>query len=173
MDEPQPARMGGGARTFYGCLRRDSPTDGVGIKIIYPQNRKLPNLTARLGRSILSLGSSKNFRIAIRHFSVFALYIIYTIGRPSWRSFLYPSAGWTMHTARQCTTDLMLAQARVFPTGGKYHSLLGDFSSRTPLDSLPRPSATAEHEHLFFFCFCQYDEPPLAGLFIVTLHASS
>ena len=71
------------------------------------------------------------------------------------------SAGRTMHTARQCTTDLMLAQARVFPTGGKYRSLLGDFSSRTtelvlkipnrprcctPLDSLPRPSAGAEHE---------------------------
>ena len=71
------------------------------------------------------------------------------------------SAGRTMHTARQCTTDLMLAQARVFPTDGKYRSLLGDFSSRTtelvlkipnrprcrtPLDSLPRPSATAEHK---------------------------
>lgn len=35
------------------------------------------------------------------------------------------------HTARQCTTGLMLAQARVFPTSGKYRSLLGDFSSRT------------------------------------------
>ena len=50
---------------------------------------------------------------------------------------------------------------RVFPTGGKYRSLLGDFSSRTteyvlkipnrprcctPLDTLPRPSARAEHE---------------------------
>ena len=71
------------------------------------------------------------------------------------------SAGRTMHTAEQCTTDLMLAQARVFPTGGKYRSLLGDFSSRTtesvlkipnrprcctPLDTLPRPSAKAEHE---------------------------
>ena len=71
------------------------------------------------------------------------------------------SAGRTMHTAEQCTTDLMLVQARVFPTGGKYRSLLGDFSSRTtelvlkipnrprcctPLDSLPRPSAGAEHE---------------------------
>ena len=41
------------------------------------------------------------------------------------------SAGRTIHTARQCTTDLMLAQVRVFPTGGKYRSLLGDFSSRT------------------------------------------
>ena len=55
----------------------------------------------------------------------------------------------------------MLAQARVFPTSGKYRSLLGDFSSRTtelvlkipnrprcctPLDSLPRPSAIAEHK---------------------------
>ena len=41
------------------------------------------------------------------------------------------SAGRTMHTARQYTTGLMLAQARVFPTDGKYRSLLGDFSSRT------------------------------------------
>ena len=71
------------------------------------------------------------------------------------------SAGRTIHTARQCTTGLMLAQERVFPTGGKYRSLLGDFSSRTtesvlkipnrprcctPLDTLPRPSARAEHE---------------------------
>lgn len=71
------------------------------------------------------------------------------------------SAGRTMHTARQCTTDLMLAQERVFPTGGKYRSLLGDFPSRTtelvlkisnrprcctPLDSLPRPSAGAEYK---------------------------
>ena len=71
------------------------------------------------------------------------------------------SAERKMHTARQCTTDLMLTQARVFPTSGKYRSLLGDFSSRTnklvlkipnrprrctPLDSLPRPSAVAEHE---------------------------
>jgi hypothetical protein len=71
------------------------------------------------------------------------------------------SAGRTMHTARQCTTGLMLAQERVFPTGGKYRSLLGDFSSRTnklvlkipnrprcctPLDSLPRLSAGAEHK---------------------------
>ena len=71
------------------------------------------------------------------------------------------SAGWTMHTVRQCTTDLMLAQERVFPTSGKYRSLLGDFPRRTtelvlkipnrprcctPLDSLPRPSAGAEHE---------------------------
>ena len=70
------------------------------------------------------------------------------------------SAGRTMHTARQCTTGLMLAQARGFPTSGKYRSLLGDFSSRTnklvlkipnrprcctPLDTLPRPSARAEH----------------------------
>ena len=70
------------------------------------------------------------------------------------------SAGRMMHTARQCTTDLMLAQARVFPTGGKYRSLLGDFSSRTteyvlkipnrprcctPLDTLPESSARAEH----------------------------
>ena len=66
-----------------------------------------------------------------------------------------------MQQTKRCTTGLMLAQARVFPTGGKYRSLLGDFSSRivtttlkipnrprccTPLDSLPRPSATAEHE---------------------------
>ena len=71
------------------------------------------------------------------------------------------SAGRTMHTVWQCTTDLMLSQERVFPTGGKYRSLLGDFSSRTtelvlkipnrprcctPLDTLPRPSARAEHE---------------------------
>ena len=71
------------------------------------------------------------------------------------------SAGRTMHTARQYTTGLMLAQERVFPTGGKYRSLLGDFSSRTnklvlkipnrprcctPLDSLPRLSAGAEHK---------------------------
>ena len=70
------------------------------------------------------------------------------------------SARRTMNTAEQCTTDLMLAQARVFPTSGKYRSLLGDFSSRTtelvlkipnrprcctPLDSLPEPSARAEH----------------------------
>ena len=41
------------------------------------------------------------------------------------------SAGRTMRTARQCTTDLMLSQERVFPTSGKYRSLLGDFSSRT------------------------------------------
>ena len=71
------------------------------------------------------------------------------------------SAERKMHTARQCTTDLMLTQARVFPTSGKYRSLLGDFSSRTnklvlkipnrprcctPLDSLPRASAVAEHK---------------------------
>lgn len=57
-------------------------------------------------------------------------------------------------------TGLMLTQERVFPTSGKYRSLLGDFSSRTntfvlkipnrpsgctPLDTLPRPSARAEH----------------------------
>ena len=41
------------------------------------------------------------------------------------------SAGRTMHMERQSTTGLMLAQARVFPTSGKYRSLLGDFSSRT------------------------------------------
>ena len=41
------------------------------------------------------------------------------------------SSGRTMHTAKQRTTDLMLAQVRVFPTGGKYRSLLGDFPSRT------------------------------------------
>ena len=71
------------------------------------------------------------------------------------------SAGRTMHKTQQYTTDLMLTQARVFPTSGKYRSLLGDFSSRTtelvlkipnrprcctPLDSLPRPSARAEHK---------------------------
>ena len=71
------------------------------------------------------------------------------------------SAGRTIHMVRQCTTDLMLAQERVFPTSGKYRSLLGDFPRRTtelvlkipnrprcctPLDSLPRPSAGAEHE---------------------------
>ena len=71
------------------------------------------------------------------------------------------SAGRTMHTGRQCTTDLMLVQEQVFPTIGKYRSLLGDFPSRTnklvlkipnrprcftPLNSLPRPSAKAEHE---------------------------
>ena len=65
------------------------------------------------------------------------------------------------HTVRQYTTDLMLAQVRIFPRNGKYLSLLGDFSSRTntfvlkipnrprcctPLDTLPRPSAKAEHE---------------------------
>ena len=37
------------------------------------------------------------------------------------------SAGRTMHMVRQCTTDLMLSQERVFPTGGKYRSLLGIF----------------------------------------------
>ena len=51
--------------------------------------------------------------------------------------------------------------SRVFPTGRKYLSLLGDFSSRTtelvlkipnrprcctPLDTLQKPSATAEHK---------------------------
>ena len=66
-----------------------------------------------------------------------------------------------MQQTKRCTTGLMLAQAGYFPTGGKYRSLLGDFSSRTtelvlkipnrprcctPLDSLPRPSATAEHK---------------------------
>ena len=71
------------------------------------------------------------------------------------------SSGRTMHTAKQRTTDLMLAQERIFPTSGKYRSLLGDFPSRTnklvlkipnrprcctPLDSLPRPSAVAEHK---------------------------
>ena len=71
------------------------------------------------------------------------------------------SAGRMMHMIRQYTTDLMLSQAQVFPTDGKYRSLLGDFSSRTnklvlkipnrprcctPLDTLPRPSAEAEHE---------------------------
>ncbi len=72
-----------------------------------------------------------------------------------------PSAGRTMHMVRQCTTGLMLAQERVFPTSGKYRSLLGDFPRRTtelvlkipnrprcctPLDTLPRPSAGAEHK---------------------------
>jgi len=71
------------------------------------------------------------------------------------------SAGRRIHTVQQCTTDLMLAQERVFPTGGKYRSLLGDFPSRTtefvlkipnrprcctPLDTLPRASAGAEYE---------------------------
>ena len=57
-----------------------------------------------------------------------------------------------MYKVRQYTTGLMLTQAQVFPTGGKYRSLLGDFPSRTnkfvlkipnrprcctPLDSLP------------------------------------
>ena len=37
----------------------------------------------------------------------------------------------TRHTVLQCTMGLMLAQVRVFPTGGKYRSLLGDFPSRT------------------------------------------
>ena len=66
-----------------------------------------------------------------------------------------------MYKVRQCTTGLMLTQAQVFPTSGKNRSLLGDFPSRTnklvlkipnrprcctPLDTLPRPSAVAEHE---------------------------
>ena len=50
------------------------------------------------------------------------------------------SAGRTMHTAEQCTTDLMLAQARVFPTGRKYRSLLGDFSSRIVATMLKIPN---------------------------------
>lgn len=41
------------------------------------------------------------------------------------------SSGRTMHMIRQYTTGLMLAQTRVFPTGVKYRSLLGDFPSRT------------------------------------------
>ena len=32
-----------------------------------------------------------------------------------------------MHLTKRCTTDLMLTQGRVFPTGGKYRSLLGEF----------------------------------------------
>ena len=42
--------------------------------------RKLPNLPSRVGNSSL----------ATRQFSVFALFIIYIIGRPSWRSFSCP-----------------------------------------------------------------------------------
>ena len=65
-----------------------------------------------------------------------------------------------MYKVRQCTTDLMLTQVRVFPTSGKYRSLLGDFPRRTtelvlkipnrprcctPLDTLPESSARVEH----------------------------
>ncbi len=50
------------------------------------------------------------------------------------------SAERTMHTARQCTMGLMLSQERVFPTSGKYRSLLGDFSSRTTEPVLKIPN---------------------------------